>query len=104
MFSYCFTVYKYSGNYLSQFATNIDFTGKALANHVCNTIEVYSVEECFRHCIKTFDKKSSCKCYSINIIGMRNGGKGVCEINGGDEETFPLDFINRNSCQYYDAR
>ena len=103
MFAYYFTVNKYSENDLSQFATNIDFTGKALANHVCNTIEVYSVEECFRHCIKTFDIKSSCKCYSINIIGMRNGGKGVCEINGGDKETFPLDFINRNSCQYYDV-
>ena len=86
--------------------TNIQFTDKALINHVSKTVEVNTMEDCFTACLSCIQSRGGCMCLSFNIRRLTNVEQAsavrfMCEINDANNIIYPLDFVDRKGSQFY---
>ena len=86
--------------------TNIQFTDKALINHVSKTLQVNTMEDCFMACLNCTHSSGGCMCLSFNIQRLANFGKAstihfTCEINDANSILYPLDFVDKKGSQFY---
>ena len=83
------------------FYTNILFSGKALQNHIVETLAVTSVEQCFSSCLECLKRSDGCFCASFNYRKSGTGNDRLCEINKESHETVSGDFKVMEGSQYY---
>eukprot|EP00112_Aurelia_sp_Birch-Aquarium-sp1_P014539 Seg3148.2 transcript_id=Seg3148.2/GoldUCD/mRNA.D3Y31 product="hypothetical protein" protein_id=Seg3148.2/GoldUCD/D3Y31 len=82
--------------------TSLDYTDKVLTKHISKTIQVTTIEQCFRACLDCMKPNSGCSCSSFNIKRPSSPSTSfACEINASDHDACPFDFVKETGYQYY---
>lgn len=76
-----------------------------LQNHVIKQLRTNSGIECAMHCLR------HASCLSLNIRGIAVDGvdqwegslRVECQLNAGNRNTFPMDYVAQESSTYYDV-